>query len=110
MTPERWRQVERLYKSALEQAEDQRSAFLKQACAHDEALLREVESLFADEKSAGKLPISQPESGRIYLPKSKPIPPSDTPSAPTRFSHCSVKVEWVKSIEPEIADWDVRSP
>jgi serine/threonine protein kinase/tetratricopeptide (TPR) repeat protein len=62
MTPERWRQVDRLYKSALKQGGDQRSAFLKQACGGDEALLREVESLFVTQESVGKLPIPPLES------------------------------------------------
>lgn len=47
MEPERWRKVERLYHSVLEQAEDRRPTFLMQACAGDEELRREVESLLA---------------------------------------------------------------
>ena len=45
MTPERWQQVDVLFKAALERAPDERTAFLRRACAGDEALLREVESL-----------------------------------------------------------------
>jgi eukaryotic-like serine/threonine-protein kinase len=45
MTPERWRQVEQLYHSALERAPDLRSAFLEKACGGDPDLRREVESL-----------------------------------------------------------------
>lgn len=56
MEPERWRQVERLYHAALEQAEAKRAAFLKQVCAGDDSLLREVESLLAhDGETAGFL-------------------------------------------------------
>ena len=47
MTPERWREVERLYHSALEQEDDRRAAFLADACRGDSALLHEVESLLA---------------------------------------------------------------
>jgi serine/threonine protein kinase/Tol biopolymer transport system component len=47
MTPERWRDVERLYHAALEREGDQRAAFLTDACEGDAALLREVESLLA---------------------------------------------------------------
>jgi eukaryotic-like serine/threonine-protein kinase len=47
MEPERWRQVESLYHSVLEQEKDQRTAFLKQACEGDEELRRELESLLA---------------------------------------------------------------
>jgi serine/threonine protein kinase/Tol biopolymer transport system component len=52
MTPERWRQIERLYDSALELGESQRAAFLEHACAGDESLRREVESLLAGERQA----------------------------------------------------------
>ena len=50
MTPERWRQVEQIYHSALEREESQRSFFLKEACAGDEGLRREVESLLAQKE------------------------------------------------------------
>ena len=49
MEPERWRQIERLYHAALEREQGQRTAFLKEACAGDEDLQREVESLLAQE-------------------------------------------------------------
>jgi Tol biopolymer transport system component len=45
MTAERWSQVERLYHSALEQEPGARDLFLTKACAGDEELRREVESL-----------------------------------------------------------------
>jgi tRNA A-37 threonylcarbamoyl transferase component Bud32 len=45
MKPNRWQQVEQLYHSALEQEANQRADFLKAACAGDQALHREVESL-----------------------------------------------------------------
>lgn len=47
MTPERWRQIERVYSSALEFEENQRCEFLGRACAGDEELRIEVESLLA---------------------------------------------------------------
>ena len=49
MEPERWREIGRLYHAALEREEGQRTAFLKEACAGDEDLRREVESLLAQE-------------------------------------------------------------
>ncbi len=52
MTPERWQQIERLYHDALELALGQRAAFLDQACAGDDALRREVESLLASHDEA----------------------------------------------------------
>jgi serine/threonine protein kinase len=45
--PERWRQIERIYQSALELEAAKRAAFIEQACAGDTALRREVESLLA---------------------------------------------------------------
>ena len=47
MKAERWKQVEELYHSALEQEEARRGEFLQKACAGDPELLHEVESLFA---------------------------------------------------------------
>lgn len=49
MAPDRWPQVERLYHLALEQKAEARAAFVAQACAGDEALRQEVESLLAAE-------------------------------------------------------------
>ena len=49
MEPERWREIGRLYHATLEREEGQRTAFLKEACAGDEDLRREVESLLAQE-------------------------------------------------------------
>ncbi|HSF25739.1 MAG TPA: serine/threonine-protein kinase, partial [Blastocatellia bacterium] len=45
MKPERWREIEGLYNSALEREPDARAAFLEQECAGDEVLRQEVESL-----------------------------------------------------------------
>jgi hypothetical protein len=45
MTPERWQQIDKILELALELASSQRGVFLDQACAGDEELRREVESL-----------------------------------------------------------------
>ncbi|HEV8484458.1 MAG TPA: protein kinase, partial [Blastocatellia bacterium] len=47
MTPERWQQVEELFHSALARERGQWATFLAQACAGDEPLLREVQSLIS---------------------------------------------------------------
>src|SRR5437879_5232135 len=47
MNATRWSKVERLYHAALERAADERVAFLIEACAGDDDLRREVESLLA---------------------------------------------------------------
>jgi serine/threonine protein kinase len=49
MDPERWEQVAQLFSAALERKESERSAFLAEACAGDDDLRREVESLLARE-------------------------------------------------------------
>jgi serine/threonine protein kinase len=52
MTPERWREIERLYYAALDRDAVDRAAFLNHACGSDEALRREVESLFVYQTKA----------------------------------------------------------
>jgi len=55
MKPERWQRVEQLYHSALEREDGQRAAFLAAACAGDDSLRREVESLLAHQTPAENL-------------------------------------------------------
>jgi eukaryotic-like serine/threonine-protein kinase len=52
MTPERHQQIGQIFHAALELEPGQRAAFLAQACAGDEALRREVESLIASREQA----------------------------------------------------------
>jgi len=52
MDSERWKQVEALLQSVLECPPDQRDAFLRQSCAGDEALEREVRSLLTAQQRA----------------------------------------------------------
>src|SRR5207245_8937792 len=62
MKPERWQQIDELLQSALARAPRERSAFLVQACAGDEQLHREVESLIASHEDASNFletPMSQ---------------------------------------------------
>jgi len=47
MNPERWRQIQQVYDSALEQDPARRNDFLAEACKDDLELRREVESLLA---------------------------------------------------------------
>jgi serine/threonine protein kinase len=51
MDKERWQQVDKLLQSALEREAKERSAFLREACAGDEGLRREVESLLASDQA-----------------------------------------------------------
>ena len=52
MEPERWSRIEQVLKSALERDESQRAAFVREACAGDEALQREIESLLTYQSEA----------------------------------------------------------
>ncbi|MDQ3753628.1 MAG: hypothetical protein M3371_02725, partial [Acidobacteriota bacterium] len=61
MTPERWQQINELFHSALAHQRGQRTAFLVQACAGDEALRAEVESLISSHEQAESF-IEQPAS------------------------------------------------
>jgi Tol biopolymer transport system component len=49
---DRWRQVSRICAGALARETAERAAFLQEACAGDDALRREVESLLANESQA----------------------------------------------------------
>src|SRR5882672_12911133 len=53
MTPERWRQVKNLFHSALERESNHRALFLDEACAGDEFLRKEVESLITSHEQTG---------------------------------------------------------
>jgi serine/threonine protein kinase/Tol biopolymer transport system component len=53
MTPERWQRVKNLFHSALERESNQRALFLDEACAGDELLHKEVESLLASHEQTG---------------------------------------------------------
>jgi eukaryotic-like serine/threonine-protein kinase len=52
MDPNRWKQVDNLLQSALERPLEDRDAFLREACAEDEALEREVRSLLSSQQKA----------------------------------------------------------
>ncbi len=53
MDSERWKQVDNLLQSVLECPPEQRDAFLRRACAGDQALEREVRSLLISQQQAG---------------------------------------------------------
>ncbi len=64
MKPERWRQVEQLYRAALDREPGERTVFLSEACNGDEDLRREIESLLAA-PSTGPGPLDQPVEALI---------------------------------------------
>ena len=53
MDSDRWKQVDNLLQAALDRPPAGRAEFLRQACAGDEALEREVRSLLASQQEAG---------------------------------------------------------
>jgi len=53
MDSERWKQVDSLLQSVLERPQLERDAFLRHACAGDETLEREVQSLLASQQQVG---------------------------------------------------------
>jgi len=73
MTSDRWRRVEDLCHAALARASDERAAFLAQACAGDDVLQREVESLIAqDRHAAGFMSVpAVPGAGSTVLDDAK---------------------------------------
>ena len=52
MTPERWEEVSRIFKSAVELDEDARAAYLARECGQDEAIRREVSRLIDSHQKA----------------------------------------------------------
>jgi len=52
MEPERWHKVKQIYQTALEMKASERTAFLDQVCADDEALSLEIQSLLEYEEKA----------------------------------------------------------
>jgi serine/threonine protein kinase len=61
MTSERWQQIELLYHAALERAPGERTAFLNEACAGDDELRGEIESLLASHDQAPSFIEAPPE-------------------------------------------------
>jgi serine/threonine protein kinase/Tfp pilus assembly protein PilF len=50
--PERWKQINDLFQSAVERAPEERAAFLDESCYGDEGMRREVESLLTSHERA----------------------------------------------------------
>jgi hypothetical protein len=53
MTNERWQRVKEIFHSALELAPERRAAFLAEACAGQDSLRGEVESLISSHEQPG---------------------------------------------------------
>ena len=77
MKPGRWQEIERLYHEARKREPEEREAFLKEACAGNESLRKEVESLLACRPKAKKF-IESPalEAAARILDADQPVEPS----------------------------------
>jgi len=62
LSPERWREVERIYRAAVARPEPERASFLREACGADEELRKEIEALLAGGESASKV-FARPPAG-----------------------------------------------
>src|SRR5215510_9002785 len=51
MTPERWRKIEEIYQTVIEQPPDERRSILTQYCGADAELRRELEALLAQDET-----------------------------------------------------------
>src|SRR5579863_236019 len=79
MERERWGQVEQIFHAALQVDESRRGELVRQSCAGDEELRREVESLLAHHSEAGSF-IETPAFADADA--SPPRPPISRPSNP----------------------------
>jgi serine/threonine protein kinase len=84
MTPEKWKNVDRLYLEALEQAPDDRAAFLRDACNGDEEIRAEVESLLEYQPHARDF-IETPAEDAPHSPVTDAIARIRASLAPGRF-------------------------
>src|SRR5215468_4810341 len=62
MTPERWQQIGRIFKGALERAGPGRASYLQQECAGDNELRRKVEALLSSNEQAGSFTEAMPST------------------------------------------------
>jgi len=92
MNPERWRQIDQLLEAALDRKPEERAAFLDVACADDESLRLEVESLLRSDEAAesfieepatalvAEVIADQPAQATTQQLTDAPIEPLDGPS------------------------------
>lgn len=66
MTPERWRQVEQIFQTALDLGPAERGRYVTEACAHDTDLKHNVEKLLSQHESAGDL-LEEPLYGETEM-------------------------------------------
>jgi len=77
----RWSRVKAVFLDALEQPDDRRNDFLVQACAGDDSLLREVESLLRSDRAASTF-CETPAANLLAATLSSPAAPLPAPRLP----------------------------
>lgn len=68
---DQWQQIEKIFYAAMELPRDEREAFISQACAGDEELLREVQALLAANQDAESFldsPVNMPPHSGTFSP------------------------------------------
>jgi len=80
MTPERFRRVDKLVSLALERAADERAEFIREACAGEEDLRLEVESLLASHENKDKFLAEAPARLAAQLLAESPGHPDNAPT------------------------------
>ena len=108
---DRFKQLEQLVHATLEQEPGKRSAFLHEACHHDEELEREALSLLSAQSEASDFlenPAEVFEEG-INL-EEFPSPLLNQSLDPIRSCNCWGEVEWEKSTWPRTPGWNGKSP
>ena len=73
MTPDRWRALDAILQAALECEPARRDAFVAEACAGDEALRHEVDSLLAAHDRAGGAFLERPAAESLDAPDTPPL-------------------------------------
>ena len=71
MNKDQWQQIEKIFYAAMELPRDERKAFLNQACAGDEELLREVQALLMANQDAESFldsPVNMPPHSGTFSP------------------------------------------
>ena len=64
MTPERWKQIEEIFQTALDLPAGERAGYVSAACAGDEELREQVEALLAQHDAAGDF-IEEPAAAAL---------------------------------------------
>lgn len=88
MSPDRWQQIEALYHAAAQLDTTAREAFLERACAGDEALRHEVESLLTAHEQAGSFIAGKAVAENAqHFPASEDQPTARMPSSYPSINH-----------------------